>query len=88
MEEVKQKIVPFEEMNYEDGEVCVDKVTVQYVQSGDCTEDDSDCQDLTLSTRNNGIARFINIKTGENGWSICDISELEQIIRDFKKRAL
>ena len=86
--ENKQKIVPFEEMNYGDYEVCVDDVSITYIQTGDCTEDRDACQDLTLTARNNGVARFINIKTGNNGWSINDPNDLVAIIKDFTKRAL
>lgn len=85
--ENKQKIVPFEEMNYEDYEVCIDDVSITYVQTGDCTEDRDSCQDLTLTARNNGVTRFINIKTGDNGWSIDSVEALKQIIQDFEKRA-
>lgn len=85
--ENKQKIVPFEEMNYGDYEVCIDEVSITYIQTGDCTEDRDACQELTLTARNNGVGRFVNIKTGENGWSINETSDLASIIRDFKKRA-
>lgn len=85
--ESKQKIVPFEEMNYGDYEVCIDNVSITYVQTGDCTEDRDACQDLTLTARNNGVARFINIKTGDNGWSIDSVETLKQIIQDFERRA-
>lgn len=85
--ESKQKIVPFEEMNYGDYEVCIDDVSITYVQTGDCTEDRDACQDLTLTARNNGVARFINIKTGDNGWSIDSVETLKQIIQDFERRA-
>ena len=85
--ENKQKIIPFEEMNYGDDEVCIDEVSITYIQTADCTENRDDCQELTLTARNNGVGRFVNIKTGENGWSINEISDLASIIRDFKKRA-
>jgi hypothetical protein len=80
-------IVPFEKCKFTDDEICVDDISVVYSQKGDCTESTDDAQDITISTRNNGMARFINIKTGENGWSIDDISSLAKIIEDFKKRA-
>lgn len=74
-------------MNYGDYEVCIDDVSITYVQTGDCTEDRDACQDLTLTARNNGVARFINIKTGDNGWSIDSVETLKQIIQDFERRA-
>lgn len=56
------------------------------MQEPDCTEDrDGDPQTLTLSTRDGGGGKFVNIKT--NGWSIDqDSSDLTDIINDFKKR--
>lgn len=80
-------IVPFEKCKFTDDEICVDDISVMYSQSGDCTESEDDAQEITISSRNNGMARFINIKTGEKGWSISDSDELVKIIEDFKKRA-
>ena len=84
---MKEEIKPFENCKFADGEICVDTVSVLYTQNGDCTEGEDEVQELTISSRNNGMARFINIKTGENGWSIDDIPSLAKIIEDFKKRA-
>lgn len=78
-------IVPYELMDYEDGQIAVDDVQITYVQKGDCTESDDDVQSITLSARNNGVGRFVNIKT-EN-WSIEDGEELLKLINDFTKRA-
>lgn len=63
----------------------IDEVTIKYVQNEDCTQNMDDCQEITLSTRDGGGGRFINIKT--ESWSISDIKELEEIINDFKTRA-
>ena len=85
----KLNILPFEnEDRYEDDNVFVDDVTITYCQSADCSGDDGEetVQVITVSSRNNGVARFINIKT--DSWSISDISELQGLIEDFKKRAL
>lgn len=80
------KIVPFEEAEFADEEVYFDEVNAKYVQNADCTEDrDEMCQELEISSRNNGTARFINIKT--EGWSIDDPMDLVEIINDFCKRA-
>ena len=78
-------IVPYELMDYGDGQIAVDDVQITYVQKGDCTESDDDVQSITLSARNNGVGRFVNIKT-EN-WSIEDGEELLKIVNDFIKRA-
>lgn len=85
----KLNILPYEnEDRYEDDNVFVDDVTIKYCQSTDCSGDDGEetVQELTVSSRNNGVARFINIKT--DSWSISDIEELNEIIEDFKNRAL
>mgnify|MGYP003296364715 CR=1 FL=1 len=80
------KILPYERAKFDDGEVCVDEVSVTYTQNGDCTEDEEETQSITISTRNNGCARFINIKT-EN-WSIDPFSDdFELILKDFCERA-
>ena len=78
-------ILPYEKMDYEDDKVAVDDVIVTYCQTNDCTESRNEVQTLTLSTRNNGVGRFVNIKT-EN-WSINEIEDLVKLIKDFKKRA-
>ena len=80
------KIVPFENAKFADDEVYFDEVNMKYVQNADCTEDrDEMCQELEISSRNNGTARFINIKT--EGWSIDDPQQLVNIINDFCSRA-
>lgn len=67
-----------------DNEVLLSDASITYVQNGDCTESSDDVQSLTISTRNNGIANFLNIKT--ESWSIDNIKEIEIIIKDFCKR--
>lgn len=79
------KIVPFENTYFSDDEVYFDGVTMKYYQNHDCTEPDDECQVLEITSRNNGVGRFINIKT-EN-WSIDDPMEFVEIIKDFCKRA-
>ena len=83
------KIVPYEEGSFEDGEVLIDDVSISYLQKNDSSGEDVDgvdgAQTITLKTRSNGLARFINIKT--ESWSIENADELVKIIEDFKKRA-
>ena len=74
-----------EKFNYEHDQIGVDDVSIQYIQTGDCTENDDDVQSITISTRNNGIGRFLNIKT--DSWSIDSIDDLKALIDDFKQRA-
>ena len=69
----------------EDEQILLAEATIKYWQNPDCTEDrEADPQEIVISTRDNGIAKFLNIKT-EN-WSISDIEDLEFLIKDFKKR--
>lgn len=75
----------YEDFKFEDGHIGIDDVSITYLQNSDCTEEDENVQSITISTRNNGVGRFINIKT-EN-WSFDDINELEELIKDFKQRA-
>lgn len=76
-----------ENYDYKDGDVIVvDDVSVTYASyDGDCVNREP--QILTVSTKNNGTARFLNLKTDEVGFSISDINDLKIIIEDFNKRA-
>lgn len=82
------KIVSFENNKYEDNEIYIDDVSITYGQVSDNSGKDGEetVQEITISTRNNGVARYMNIKT--DSWSFVDINELKKIIDDFKKRAL
>lgn len=80
------EIKSFENNHYKDDEIFVDAVSVTYGQNADCSGEDNEAvQEITLTTRNNGVARFLNIKT--ESWSFEDVSDMEKIIRDFKQRA-
>ena len=69
----------------DDNQVLLSDVKMIYIQNPDCTENrDGDPQELTISTRDNGVAKFINIST--NNWSIDDVQDLEYVINDFKRR--
>ena len=68
-------------------QVLLAEITCKYWQNPDCTEDDeADPQEIIISSRDNGIAKFINIKT-EN-WSINGNLEedLIPLLEDFKHR--
>ena len=86
-------IVPYEEATlnengkWEEGTVVIDDISIKYLQNSDSSGDDGDeeVQELTLTARNNGIARFINVKT--DSWSIDSADELKAIIEDFKHRS-
>ena len=67
--------------------VYIDDINMTYFQDGDCTQNTDDVQELHVEAVNNGIARFIRFKTGENGWSISEIDDFVKILEDFKRRA-
>lgn len=73
---------------YYEGEiVLMDEMTCTYLQEADCTESREEPQVLTLSTRDGGGGKFINIKT-EN-WSINtdeDFEDFVKILKDFRHR--
>ena len=81
------EIKAYEDFQFEDKLVGVDDVSITYLQNSDCSGEDGkeNVQSITMSTRNNGCSRFINIKT--NSWSINDVDELIKLVEDFKKRA-
>lgn len=80
------QVVSYENGEIEkDGNVLIDEVSIEYMQQLDCTEDDERYQTIKISTRNNGAARFLNIKTDD--WSISDEKDMVELIEDFKKRA-
>lgn len=72
----------------EDNQILLDEITCKYVQNPDCTEDrDGDFQELTLSSRDGGGGKFININT--NNWSISGedgFNDFITVLKDFKKR--
>lgn len=68
-----------------DNQVLLDQISMTYVQNPDCTEDkDDDWQKLTISTRDNGIDKFLNIKS--DNWSFDNVQSLADVINDFCKR--
>ena len=79
------EIKAYEDFKFENGHIGIDNMSITYLQNSDCTEEDENVQSITISTRNNGIGRFINIKT-EN-WSFDDVNEIINLVKDFKKRA-
>lgn len=86
---METKIVPYEFSSFDDGEIIVDKVTVSYMQKNDSSGEDIDgtdgAQEITLTARSNGLARFVNIKT--DSWSIENADEFKLIVEDFERRA-
>lgn len=86
-------IVPYEEATinergkWDDETVVIDEVSIEYLQNADCSGDDGneDMQALKITARNNGVERFLNIKT--DSWSVDSADELKAIIEDFKHRS-
>ena len=79
------EIKSYEDFKFEDNKVGIDDVSITYLQNSDCTESEGDVQSITISCRNNGAARFLNIKT-EN-WSLENAEEMLALLKDFEKRA-
>ena len=72
-----------------DNQIALDEITCKYLQENDCTEDRTNGpgQEITLSSRDGGGGKFINIKT-EN-WSINGDNfedDILPLLRDFKRR--
>lgn len=67
-----------------DDQVMLDSAVLKYFQGPDCTEGEDDYQEITISTRNNGVGNFINVKT--EGWSISEPEDLLTLLNDFKSR--
>lgn len=66
----------------EGNEIKLESITCVYIQEADCTEDRDVDQTLTISTRDGGSGKFINIQT--SSWSINDVDELVELINSFK----
>ena len=62
----------------------LDSIVCVYYQENDCTESSDDFQEITLSTRDGGGGKFINVKT--DSWSISDENDFVELIKDFRKR--
>jgi hypothetical protein len=77
-------IVPSEQYTSDCGHTSVEQVSVDYSNlDGDCNS--SDIQTLTLSTQDNGTARYITLKTDH--YSVSDSKEILEIFKDFEQRA-
>ena len=69
----------------DDNQVLLNEAIITYVQNPDCTEDrDGDWQSLTLSIRDNGMDKFLNLKS--NNWSFDSVESLCDILKDYCKR--
>lgn len=68
--------------------VFIDKISITYYQEADDydPEKDENCQHLEVSTENNGVGRYLTIKTSR--WAFDDPEDMKKILEDFKSRAL
>ena len=87
------KIVHLNDMPYDaakkgdyENYVGIEEMSITYVQEPDCTESrDNEPQAITISSRDGGGGKFLNIKT--DNWSVdTDLKSLTVILEDFKKR--
>ena len=71
---------------YEGETILLDEITCTYLQEPDCTESrDGESQAITISSRDGGGGKFLNIKT--NNWSVdTDLKSLTVVLEDFKAR--
>ena len=71
---------------YEDEAILLEEITCTYLQEPDCTESrDDEPQAITISSRDGGGGKFLNIKT--DGWSVdTDLKSLTVVLEDFKAR--
>jgi len=81
------KLIEWEKADFNEYDaVVVDEVSVTYTQKPDCTEDgDGEWQELKVSSRNNGVGRFMNIST--QNWSVNDAEDIRKVLEDFCHRA-
>ena len=71
---------------YEGEAILLEEITCTYLQEPDCTESrDDEPQAITISSRDGGGGKFLNIKT--DGWSVdTNLESLTVVLEDFKKR--
>ena len=80
------KIEPVETGILKDDVISIDEASITYLQGPDNNSASDEEQAITISADNNGVARYISIKTDR--WSINDVDDLVAIINDFKKRVM
>lgn len=66
----------------EGNKILLDQISGTYLQDNDCTENSDGLQSITLSTRDGGGGKFINIKT--ESWSLDDPEDLVKLLNHFK----
>lgn len=72
--------------NLKEGSITLDEVKVTYAQDTDCTQDNDDCQVLTLEAVDGGGGMFYRMTTNQKGWSFDKIDSLIEVLKNFKDK--
>lgn len=63
-------------------DILLESISCTFIQEADCTEDRDTPQEITISTRDGGGGKFINIKT--DSWSMSSEKDLDELIKYFR----
>ena len=72
--------------NIKEGSITLEEVKVTYTQDNDCTQDNDDCQVLTLEAVDGGGGMFYRMTTNQKGWSFDKIDSLIEVLKNFKDK--
>ena len=72
--------------NIKEGSITLEEVKVTYTQDNDCTQDNDDCQVLTLEAVDGGGGMFYRMTTNQKGWSFDKIDSLIEVLNNFKDK--
>ena len=72
--------------NLKEGSITLEEVKVTYTQDNDCTQDNDDCQVLTLEAVDGGGGMFYRMTTNQKGWSFDKIDSLIEVLKNFKDK--
>ena len=70
--------------NFKEDSITLEEVKVTYTQDNDCTQDNDDCQVLTLEAVDGGGGMFYRMTTNQKGWSFDKIDSLIEVLKNFK----
>lgn len=72
--------------NIKEDSITLEEVKVTYTQDNDCTQDNDDCQVLTLEAVDGGGGMFYRMTTNQKGWSFDKIDSLIEVLKTLKIR--
>lgn len=72
--------------NIKEDSITLEEVKVTYTQDNDCTQDNDDCQVLTLEAVDGGGGMFYRMTTNQKGWSFDKIDSLIEVLKNFKDK--